>query len=170
MKTTIHIFNNVKEINARELQLPERMVLSREIHEQIFAMIDQDEPVKLDNSHIWHNQWLHEQGFYIPDFAILENSNQGFYLHQTERMIKTRDETVECSFCHSQYKEVQTTFCVDCLHHYDMDESKLYLLFLRPVSTMNITLTRKAIHIPSWLLDKFNTIQPSLGGLEILKT
>jgi hypothetical protein len=163
MKTTIHIFTDVKQINPRILQLPKSKAITRDMYEYVTTNIpDRHGQIRLDISHLYIDQWAHEQGLFIPDFAKVEKSKAGFYLEQTNEMLALRDTVVECSFCHSQYTKQLSTFCLDCLHHYEMSEDKLHLTFLRPVSTCDIELSHRSIHVPHWLIDRYHALQPAI--------
>jgi hypothetical protein len=157
MKTTLHTFDNHATIQRRELQLPTPISINGGLYSEVLAIGD---TVEIDNEIIYFNQWVNTtHGIVIPDFAILAGTRKGFYLHQSADMLHLREHTYQCGHCKAQYYSVgdlRQRFCTQCLDDEALTEDNLYLLFLRPVITLDIDITAKSIFIPQWLKEKYN--------------
>jgi hypothetical protein len=156
MKTTLHVFNDYKAMikSSRILSLPTVVVIDANLF-NILKTFD-GKLLTIDNATIFHNQWLNsEMQIIMPDFARVEDTQNGYYLEQTEEMINTRDATHQCGLCGQQFVNPPETarWCGDCTNNMDISEDDLYKAFIRPVSTLDIEIDPKSIYIPKWLKD-----------------
>lgn len=155
METKIITFDNYNSLKSkfREFFLPPVVLIDPDTFNALKPLHGQK--IKLDTSIIFFDRWANDDlQLIIPDLGRVENSKFGFYLEQSEQMRMIRDSVYQCSFCNSQYYKPVQQFCTYCINSEDMTDETLYLTFLRPVSTLDITLQKKSIVIPAWLKEK----------------